>query len=104
MLVNNMSKDLFIFKYTNRYIRKAERLKAVAGHKFIPGGGGSLGNSLWGLRSGSPNPDGVSDQKMPFFTSAVILLASKLHTRFYTEIVQKLPENPTHLGGTFVFK
>ena len=43
MLVNNMSKDLFIFKYTNRYIRKAERLKAVAGHKFIPGGGALLG-------------------------------------------------------------
>jgi len=53
----------------------------VASHDWEkrPGGGVLLGIFGGGVPPASPNPDPISDQKMPFSD-----LASKIHTRFQT--------------------
>jgi len=52
-------------------------------HRHTPGGGVLLGIFGGGVPPASPNPDPISDQKMPFPTPFSDL-ASKIHTRFQT--------------------
>ena len=50
-----------------------------------PGGGGVLLTIHGGgVPPGSPNPDPISDENMPFFIPVFSVLASKIHTRFQT--------------------
>ena len=51
-----------------------------------PGGGGEVLLGIFGVPSGSPNPDPISDQNI-HFPHPFSDLAPKIHTRFQTFVV-----------------